>query len=132
MAPEDVKHLVDIEADLDDRHLSRVRFGRRRFLRTASLALFGIATGLVAVPRDAEAAPTPPGCHGPPGCNCCSGCTCCLSGCTRPRNTCRSPSGTTNNGTCWRTCYRRRLYKCCDWRKRNGELCICRCFVGTC
>ena len=132
MAPDNLKHLADVEADLDDSHVSQVRFGRSRFLRTASLALFGFVTGLVAVPpQEAEAAPTPRGCYGQPGCNCCNDCTCCERGCRRPnRVTCRRP-GATNNGTCWTTVVNGNIYRCCDWRRAGGGLCICRCFVGT-
>jgi hypothetical protein len=128
MTPEDVQHLVDIGAEIDDRHLSQVRFGRSRFLRTAGLALFGFATGLVAAPpEEAEAASVPRGCHGQTGCNCCNGCTCCENGCSKPtRVTCRA-----SGGTCWRTVVNGKIYKCCDWHRAGGGTCICRCFVGT-
>ena len=121
MAPEDVRRLVDIEADLDERYISQVRFGRSRFLRTAGLALFALATGLVAE-SEAQAAPTPEGCRNAPGCDKCEGSKCTLSGCTKAY-TCRDHH-------CWRTRVGCKIYKCCDWRY-NGEVCICRGFVGT-
>jgi|SRR5215207_3101471 len=131
MALEDAKRLVDVEADLDDRDLMGVRFGRSRFLRTAALALFGLATGLVAAPP-AEAAPTPRGCFNAPGCNNCKG-----SRCMNPR--CRRAT-TCGGVACWETSIRREdgcnyIYKCCDWYKDFGEdtdpekVCICRGFV---
>jgi hypothetical protein len=127
MGPEDRKHLVDLEAELDYRRVSQVRFGRSRFLRTAGLALFGFVTGLVALPpEEAEAAPTPRGCHGEPGCNCCNGCTCCENGCRKPTHVTCHESG----GHCWRTVVNGKIFRCCDWH-RAGGLCICRCFVGT-
>jgi hypothetical protein len=106
MAPEDVRRLVDIEADLDERYISQVRFGRSRFLRTAGLALFALATGLVAE-SEAQAAPTPEGCR---------------------NATCHRNH--TGGYHCWRTQVGCKIYKCCDWRY-NGEVCICRGFVGT-
>ncbi len=127
MAPEDLRHIVDIEADLDDQHISQVRFGRSRFLRTAGLALFGLAAGLVAEPQEAEAhRQTPEGCYGEPACGHCRGCTCTSPGCKRPRNTCNGPN-LTQHGTCWRTMYDGSMIKCCDWRKSTGKLCICKC-----
>jgi hypothetical protein len=127
MAPEDVQHLVDIEAAIDDRHLSQVRFGRSRFLRTASLALFGLAAGLVAVPpREAEAAPVPRYCSGQSGCDCCNGCRC-GSCCIGKAFSCRQ------GNHCWTTAVNRNgcryVYKCCDWRLGNNNRCICRCLV---
>ena len=89
MAPEDFRRLVDVEANLDDRHMSQVRFGRSRFLRAASLALFGLAAGLVAVPPPvAKAAPTPEYCHDAPGCNKCRGSRCISSNCSPLSTSC--------------------------------------------
>lgn len=129
--PEEVRRLADLEAGLDDRQLSQVRFGRSRFLRTASLALFGLATGLVAVSREAGAAPTPRLCHGAPGCEACDGSECITPGCT-PINTC-------GGNHCWRVktrkssskkkiCYNH--YTCCDWTDAVHEQCICRSYLG--
>lgn len=101
----EVRHLVDIEEE----HLSRVRFGRNRFLRMAGVALFGTVTATVAAQRRAEAAPYP--CSGPRGCYCCNGANCCS------RN-CRS------TGYCWWQYDATASYKCCDYRD-NGGFCVC-------
>ena len=124
MDPKDVKRLVDIEAGLDDQYISQVRFGRSRFLRTAGLALFALATGLVAESQ-AKAAPTPRGCSNAPGCNNCKGATCTSAGC-RKATTC-------GGNHCWRTQIGCNIYKCCDWRHKGhprDQTCICRGFVG--
>ena len=132
MPPEDVRRLVDIEADLDEGQLSQVRFGRRRFLRTLGLALFGVATGMVAMSPEAEARRTPTYCFGAPGCNCCRNRSypesewCCERGCT-VANSC-------NNGTtqCWTVCRNGNQYKCCDFYRHNGKLCMCQNWIGYC
>jgi hypothetical protein len=120
--PEDPRRLADLELGLDERHLDEVRFGRSRFLRHAGLALFGIATGLVAVPQGADAAPTPEGCSNAPGCGRCRGAKCISPGC-RKVNTC-------GGAHCWTFTSGCRQYKCCDWRRR-GNVCICRGYVGN-
>lgn len=118
--PEDVKSLVD----LDDEHLSRVRFGRSRFLRILGVGLFGLATGMVAAPELAEAAPTPYPCSGAPGCNNCRGARC--ANCSRAYTCGGSQCWTTAvpNGSC------KEIYRCCDWYNRRGRVCVCRGYVG--
>ena len=126
--PIDYRLVADLEEGLDDEHLSDIRFGRSRFLRNAGLALFGLAAGLVATPRESEAshqsAPYP--CHGSPRCHRCRGSRCTWSGCSRAY----SCSG----NHCWRVAVRvgggcRDMYQCCDWRGYFG-LCICRGYLG--
>jgi hypothetical protein len=112
--------LAELEAEIDDEQLSKVRFGRSRFLRDASLALFGLTAGLFAIPEDAEAAP--PGCQGAPTCRRCSGAKC--------LNCRRRATSTCAGRHCWRIRIGCRVYRCCDWISRRGGLCICRGFVG--
>jgi hypothetical protein len=125
---DDLRRLVDIEADFGEEQLSQVRFGRSRFLRNAGLALFGFAAGLGVAPREAAAdhrrAPSP--CGGYPRCHRCRGSRCTSSVC-RPINTC-------GGNQCWRTAVRvgggcRDIYRCCDWRGGFGA-CICRGYLG--
>src|SRR5918997_2581049 len=113
--PEDFRRLLDIEADFGEEELSQVRFGRSRFLRNAGLALFGLAAGLGAAPREAEAdhQPAPSPCGGYPRCHRCRGSRCTSSVC-RPIYTC-------GGNQCWRTAVRvgggcRDVYRCCDLR----------------
>ena len=118
--PLDKAQVAELESTIDDEQLSKVRFGRSRFLRNASLALFGLAAGALAVQEEAEAAP--PGCTGAPTCGCCRGSRCCR--CRRKaRNSC-------GGNHCWRIRIGCRVYRCCDWINRHGNLCICRGFVG--
>jgi hypothetical protein len=108
---------VNLEEGLNDEQLSEVRFGRSRFLRNASLALFGLAAGVLVPTDPAHAAP--PGCHGAPTCRTCEGCFC---------RRCRRRALRTCGGRhCWRTRYNGRCYRCCDWVNARGNLCICRC-----
>jgi hypothetical protein len=107
---------VNLEEGLDEEQLSEVRFGRSRFLRNASLALFGLAAGVLVPVDPAQAAP--PGCHGAPVCLSCNGCLC-----TR----CRRRAYSCGGGHCWRTRYNGRCFRCCDWISGGGFLCICRC-----
>ena len=65
--------------DLDEQNLSEVRFGRNRFLRGMGVALFGLVTGMMIEPEEAEAAPYP--CYGYRRCRCCRGYNCCGRGC---------------------------------------------------
>jgi hypothetical protein len=124
MPPEDVRRLVDIEADLDEGRLSQVWFGRRQFLRTLGLALFGLATGMVAMPPEAQARPTPEHCFGAPGCpNCDSEGRCRHKKCT-VANTCWGDS-------CWTVCRDGFIYQCCDSWYRGG-ICMCRKVIGYC
>ncbi len=126
-----VEHAQQL-GDLDDHHLSDVRFGRNRFLRALGVGLFSLATSMV-VSREASASHgnPPPGCYGPGQCHCCYGSVCCGTGCTRA-STCNG------NQQCWQIaryaggdCYN--IYKCCDWWTRYGNLCICRGYLGkTC
>ena len=118
MPPEDVRRLVDIEAGLDEGQLSQVRFGRRRFLRTMSLALFGVATGMVSMSQQAEARRAPGGCTGARGCNCCSNGSCCETGCSDARTYCGGVQ-------CWTVCYQGRQVQCCDYTRKNGSICMC-------
>jgi hypothetical protein len=129
MPEEDVRRLVDIEADLDDGLLSQVPFGRRRFLRTLGLALFGVATGMVASQQAAGAAPTPSPCYGFPRCPQCK-----KRGsrivCTHPK--CGPTAGYCPGGTgCWTNCYNGTLYNCCDYTY-NNKPCICSSPMGAC
>ena len=114
--------VAELEAEIDDEQLSKVRFGRSRFLRDAGLALFGITIGVFAVqPEQALAAP--PGCYGAVTCAHCRGATC--LGCRR------RATSTCGGRHCWRTRIGCRVYRCCDWIGRRGGLCICRGFVGN-
>ena len=118
--PLDKTRVAELEAEIDDEQLSEVRFGRSRFLRDAGLALFGLTTGMFAVQQDAEAAP--PGCHGAPTCRRCRGARC---------RTCRRRARHSCGGDhCWRIRIGCRVFRCCDWINRRGNLCICRGFVG--
>jgi hypothetical protein len=118
--PMDFRQLADLEEGLGDEHLVDVRFGRSRFLRNASLALFGAAAGLFAAQREAEAAP--PGCSGAPTCLTCRGANC---------RRCRRRAFSCGGNQCWRTRIGCRVYRCCDWISASGHLCICRGFVGN-
>jgi len=114
--------VAELEAEIDDEQLSKVRFGRSRFLRDASLALFGLTVGVFAVqPQEAQAAP--PGCNGAVTCGHCRGARC--LGCSR------RATSTCGGRHCWRTRIGCRVYRCCDWVTRGGRLCICRGFVGN-
>jgi hypothetical protein len=119
--PLDKTQLAELEAEIDDEQLSKVRFGRSRFLRDASLALFGLTAGVFAIaPDKAEAAP--PGCFGAITCPHCRGARC--RGCARRAN--HSCAG----DHCWRIRRGCRIYRCCDWITRGGRLCVCRGLVG--
>jgi hypothetical protein len=118
--PLDKTQLAELEAEIDDEQLSKVRFGRSRFLRDASLALFGLTAGLFMVEEEAEAAP--PGCHGAITCRRCRGARC-LSCARRATSSCAGRH-------CWRIRRGCRIYRCCDWITRGGRLCVCRGFVG--
>jgi hypothetical protein len=112
----------ELEAQIDDEQLSKVRFGRSRFLRDAGLALFGLTAGMFAMSAGAdEADAAPPGCSGAPTCRSCRGATC--RRCARRAHTC-------GGRHCWRIRRGCRVYRCCDWVTRRGSLCICRGFVG--
>ncbi len=117
--PLDKTRVAELEAEIDDEQLSEVRFGRNRFLRNAGLALFGLAGGFFVATPDAEAAP--PGCNGAPTCSSCRGARC---------RRCRRKAHTCGGNHCWRIRIGCRVYRCCDWVNRNGNLCICRGFVG--
>ena len=118
--PLDRTRVAELEAAIDDEQLSKVRFGRSRFLRNAGLTLFGLAAGLFAAPPgEAEAAP--PGCHGAPTCRSCRG-----SYCRR----CRRKAYSCGGNHCWRIRIGCRVFRCCDWVSANRRLCICRGFVG--
>jgi hypothetical protein len=118
--PLDKTQVAELEAAIDDEQLSKVRFGRSRFLRNAGLALFGLAAGVFATPQEADAAP--PGCNGAATCGSCRGARC--TRCRRKANSC-------GGSHCWRIRRGCRVYRCCDWVTRNGGLCICRGFVGN-
>jgi hypothetical protein len=127
----------DIEDALDEQHLSQVRFGRSRFLRVLSLGLFGLATGLVAAPQRASAAPaTSPSCGSLPRCSSCSGDGRCNPGikCTKSNSTCKSRDfkGQVN---CWFSSIQRPdgsydQWKCCDWYEHGSNHCVCAGYVG--
>lgn len=117
--PLDRTQVAELEAAVDDEQLSKVRFGRSRFLRNASLALFGLAAGVFAAPQEAEAAPR--GCYGAAECGSCRG-----SFCRR----CPSKAYSCGGNHCWRVRLGCRVYRCCDWININGNLCICRGLVG--
>jgi hypothetical protein len=135
MPEEDVRRLVDIEADLDDGQLSQVPFGRRRFLRTLGLALFGVATGMVASQEAARAAPTPTGCANDGthrNYQRCPKCgwrgnefVCTHNGCGPSTGACWSDTN------CWISCVSRVQYKCCDF-VYNNKPCICSYSMGPC
>jgi hypothetical protein len=112
--------VAELEAEIDDEQLSKVRFGRSRFLRNASLALFGLVAGVATAQEEAQAAP--PGCYGAITCRHCRGAKC--RGCSR------RATSTCGGGHCWRVRRGCRVYRCCDWVTRGGRLCICRGFVG--
>ncbi len=118
---DDLRRLVDIEADFGEEQLSQVRFGRSRFLRNAGLALFGLAAGVVGAPAD-EAVAAPPGCYGYPTCGTCRGRYC--RRCRRRLTTHCPPSGTANQ--CWRSRYNGRCIVCCDYINASGNPCVCR------
>jgi hypothetical protein len=119
--PMDTRQLADLEADLSDEQLADVRFGRSRFLRNASLALFGAATGLLVAQREAEARHrrAPAGCRGAPECHSCTR----RCGCVN----CRRRAFSCGGNQCWRTRYNNRCFRCCDYIGAGGNLCICRC-----
>lgn len=117
--PLDRSQVEELEAAIDDEQLSKVRFGRNSFLRSASLALFGLAAGVFAMPQEAEAAP--PGCSGGPTCRSCRG-----SFCTR----CDRKAYACGGQHCWRIRRGCSVYRCCDWVSSQGYLCICRGLVG--
>jgi hypothetical protein len=118
MPPEDVRRLVDIEADLDEGLLSQVRFGRRRFLRNLGLALFGVTTGaILATQEAAEARKIRGGCNRAPTCKSCNNGTCSSPGC--------EPAGSDGNpGCCWTAYWHGTCYQCCDYYE-YGKLCVC-------
>src|SRR5918994_2245962 len=118
--PLDKTRVAELEAEIDDEQLSEVRFGRNRFLRNAGLALFGLAAGSLVAQAEADAAP--PGCNGAPTCRRCRGATC--LNCSRRATSC-------GGRHCWRIRLGCRVYRCCDWVNRRGNLCICRGFVGN-
>jgi hypothetical protein len=120
--PLDRTRVEELEAEIDDEQLSNVRFGRSNFLRNAGLALFGLSTGLFAMPREAAAAP-PRGCSGAPECGSCRGARC--------RRCRRRANHTCGGNHCWRIRLGCRIYRCCDWINSNGHLCICRGFIGN-
>jgi hypothetical protein len=119
--PVNYRQLADLEEGLGEEHLSEVRFGRSRFLRRASLALFGVAAGVVASPPE-EAEAAPPGCYGYPTCRTCRGRRC--RRCRRPLYTHCPPAGQSNQ--CWRSRYRGRCIVCCDYINGFGNPCVCR------
>jgi hypothetical protein len=126
MPPENVRRLVDIEAGLDEGQLSQVRFGRRRFLRNMSVALFGVATGIVATSQEAEARGTPEFCFGARGCNCCATSLAKEKWCCE-NPTCTAASTNCGGGLCWTTCLGDgRCFECCDYYRHTGEICMCR------
>jgi hypothetical protein len=120
--PLDYRHLADLEEGLGDEHLSEVRFGRSRFLRNAGLALFGLTAGVFAPPLEEEAEAAPPGCYGFRKCRTCRGAYCVR--CRRRLRTHCPPRGRRN--ACWRSRYRGRCIRCCDWINAFGNPCICR------
>ncbi len=135
MPEEDVRRLVDIEADLDDGQLSQVPFGRRRFLRTLGLALFGVATGMIVSQEAAGAAPTPAGCYAYPRCPQCKPRKNGVIECTHPK--CGPPDPYLSCPSdaapgCWYSdCINGQLYTCSDYTY-NGKPCIWSSPVRSC
>ena len=111
---DDFKRLIDG----DEEERGAARFGRNRFLRVASGALFALTVPAV-MSDPAVAAPYP--CFGYPGCGraCCG----CGGGCTKVY--------TCGGNQCWYTAASGATYRCCDWRKRDGNLCIMSTRTGT-
>ena len=120
--PLDKTRVAELEAEIDDEQLSKVRFGRSNFLRDAGLVLFGLATGVFVAPSRGAGAAPPRGCNGAPECGSCRG-----SFCRRCRRKTHHYCG---GNHCWRIRLGCRVYRCCDWININGNLCICRGFVG--
>ena len=119
--PVNYGQLADLEEGLGEEHLSKVRFGRSRFLRKASPALFGITAGVVGLPPE-EAEAAPPGCFGAPTCRTCRGRYC--ARCRSRRYAHCPPAGVSNQ--CWRSRYNGRCIVCCDYFNAFGNPCICR------
>lgn len=118
--------------DLDDGHLSKVRFGRNRFLRMLGVGLFGLSTGMI-FSREAQADHVwaRPPCHSAVMCHKCKGAKCTAASCS-PVGGCEGNP----NSQCWRGSTRARngcykIWKCCDfYDRRFGGICICRRYVG--
>lgn len=108
--------------DLDEQQLSRIGFGRNRFLKVAGGALFGLVAHqlIAAEPAYAATCGNSSPCGPSPLCCCCSGNTCCSGGCHQRVGEC--PSG----GQCWNVCSFGRIVRCCDWLTGQGEKCICK------
>lgn len=126
-----VEHAQQL-VDLDDHHLSKVRFGRNRFLRALGVGLFGLATSMVTsreVQAEHQWAVSP--CRAAVMCHECYGCTCTAASCSPSRN-CQGVAGR----QCWQGstyagggCYN--IWRCCDWWTTYFDrVCICRCYVG--
>jgi hypothetical protein len=129
------RRLWDIESDIDEEQLSRVRFGRSRFLRGLSVGLMGLATGLLAEPPRRAYGQTTLSCGSLPRCTSCDDSTgrCTARNCTKSNSTCGTRGRTGNcwyttvsngNGTCDR-------YKCCDWFEHGVSHCQCSAYVET-
>jgi hypothetical protein len=136
--------LVDVRklVDLDEESLTKVPFGRNRFLKGLGIALFSAAVNL-ALPKEAKATHncnvTP--CFGFCLCDCCNSLTaeCCESGCCPVVTHSHCPGG----GQCWTTCYGTQLWRCCDYHYgcmgscdgcADGwpNHCLCRAWLGSC
>lgn len=119
---------VDLRSFIEgeEHHLRLIPFGRNRFLRAAGVALFTLATQLVA-PRTVLASPPWP-CYGNQNvyqCPCCQGAACCSNGCITTQDYCPDVK---TGAHCWYTAIEGSgTYECCDWVTDSGygDLCIC-------
>jgi len=125
---EQIRQLVDI----DDHLLSKVQFGRNRFLRVLGITIFSFAARMM-MPQNALAhhsGSSPFPCYGFHACPQCSGTTC-YPGCQW--HTWHS-HGCSTGGQCWYTCTSSGLYACCDWHHPTiggHDYCICSQFMGS-
>jgi hypothetical protein len=121
--------MVSLIEETDEEQLSRIRFGRSRFLKAMSVAVFGFLADkmLVAQPAYAATCGSASPCGPSPRCCCCSGTTCTCTGCRARVGEC--PSG----GQCWFVCNSTigRIVQCCDWWTAQGERCICSKVTGA-
>ena len=127
--PRKLEHRGDIEAELDNDSLSKVRFGRSRFLRLLGASLFGFAA-LGAVESAAEARPRLPtgacGTDETPPTHQCNNC----HGGDPGRKSHLSPGTCPGSGNCWYETHGHQKWKCCDFVTRTGDNCFCPKYIG--